>query len=158
MFKIQVIKPSNSIILNFRSYKNESNRYVLEISDQKDRKTCIKFDSFGAESKITSTLFSRWLNFHLQRELKILAGKGSSFEIAKKGGDNPWHFRENVVFFGLHDILHKSGDICRVTIDDSIGMRNVVAIVKALGYNVETQFDTSTGRMVEIKLTKEEFV
>lgn len=155
-FKIEVVKPNKGIVLNFRSFEAGRGKYMLEISDKHDRNTCISFSNVG--ENITSTLLSRWVNYYLANELKLLAGLGSSYEIMKKGMKNDWKFRNNVTYFGLHDLLHKSGDVHGVRIDDSIGMRNVVAILGGLGYTVETSYDKELKRMIEIKLIKESFL
>lgn len=149
-FKVEVIKPRKGITLKFRQKTLGHRFYALEIYDQDDRCTVMPFKNSG--SCITSTLLSRWANYHLYKELKSLAGLGSSVLYEGSG----WKFREEVKYFGLHDKVNKTGNVTQVSIDDSIGMKNVVAILNGLGYNVETEYDSEENRMVQIYLIKEQ--
>lgn len=155
MYKIEVIRPVKKVDLRFRTFKNASGRFMIEIYDDSDRKTAVSFDKVNTQTP--STLFSRWINYFLYKELLKLGGKGSSVEYRTgKPEDANWKFRDDVVLFGLHDVVGKNGKVRKVTIDDSIGMKSVVAILKELGYNVETEYDSKLNRMIKISLIKEQ--
>lgn len=155
MYKIEVRKPLKKIELRFRTFKNSNGRFMIEIYDNIDRKTAVSFDKVSTQTP--STLLSRWSNYFLYKELLCLSGKGSSVEY--QNGDssveNEWKFRDEVTLFGLHDMVNKKGVVKKVSIDDSIGMKNVVAILKSIGYTVETEYDSKTNRMLKISLIKE---
>lgn len=154
MYKIEVHKPSKKLELRFRTFKNSNGRFMIEIYDNLDRRTAVSFDKVSTQTP--STLLSRWSNYFLYKELLTLAGKGSSVEYqSSKGSENEWKFRNEVSLFGLHDTVNKKGVVKKVSIDDSIGMKNVVAILKAIGYTVETEYDSKTNRMLKISLIKE---
>ena len=153
ILNIQVIKPSNNIVLQFRNFKNESGRYMIEIYDQKCRRTVIHCDK--VKTLVPSTLLARWVNYHLHAEMLQLARKGSGVEFRKPNGNVVWQFRDKVKYFGLHDVIGEDRKLKKVLIEDSIGMKNVVAIINAIGYNVETEFDNESKRVVKIVLKKE---
>lgn len=156
--KIEVIrpkKPVESIELRFKVFKNERGRLIIQIYDEQDRATCATFESVS--NQVASTLLSKWVNFHLRHELLLLAGKGSSVEYMNyyAGQENTWKFREEVTYFGLHDLVNTKGVTKRVSIEDQIGMKNVVAILEALGYSVVSDYDEKLNRMISISLIKE---
>ena len=128
---------------------------MIEIFDNLDRRTAVSFDKVSTQTP--STLLSRWSNYFLYKELLSLAGKGSSVEYqnGNSSDENEWKFRDEVTLFGLHDTVNKKGVVKKVSIDDSIGMKNVVAILKSIGYTVETEYDSKTNRMLKISLIKE---
>lgn len=155
MYKTEVRKPANKTELRFRTFKNPNGRYMIEIFDNLDRRTAVSFDKVSTQTP--STLLSRWSNYFLYKELLSLAGKGSSVEYQKGNvsEENTWKFRDEVTLFGLHDTVNKKGVVKKVSIDDSIGMKNVVAILESIGYTVETEYDSKTNRMLKISLIKE---
>ena len=151
MYKIEVRKKQKKIELQFRSFKSDTGRYMLELFEiGGERNSKISFDT--VKTFTPSTLLSRWVSFHLYKELKALSGRGSSREI---DGEEGWEFKDNVSIFGLHEICKKSGKVKRVQIDDSIGMKKVVAILSEIGYNVLTEFDVESNRMLKVILIKE---
>ena len=154
MYKIEVIRPTNKWELRFRTFKNPVGRYMIEIYDNLDRRTTVSFDKVNTQT--SSTLLSRWVNYFLHKELLSLSGKGSSVEyVGKRNEVMKWEFRNDVKLFGLHDKVNKNGVVKKVTIDDSIGMKNVVAILNEIGYTVETEYDSKMNRMLKITLIKE---
>lgn len=155
MYKIEVRKPLKITELRFRTFKNSNGRFMIEIYDNLDRKTAVSFDKVSTQTP--STLLSRWSNYFLYKELLSLSGKGSSVEYqnGNSSDENEWKFRDEVALFGLHDTVNKKGVVKKVSIDDSIGMKNVVAILKSIGYTVETEYDSKTNRMLKISLIKE---
>ncbi|AHY26769.1 hypothetical protein vB_AbaM_Acibel004_154 [Acinetobacter phage vB_AbaM_Acibel004] len=155
MYKIEVRKPLKITELRFRTFKNSNGRFMIEIYDNLDRKTAVSFDKVSTQTP--STLLSRWSNYFLYKELLSLSGKGSSVEYQNGNSsvENEWKFRDEVTLFGLHDTVNKKGVVKKVSIDDSIGMKNVVAILKSIGYTVETEYDSKTNRMLKISLIKE---
>lgn len=155
MYKIEVRKQLKITELRFRTFKNSNGRFMIEIYDNLDRKTAVSFDKVSTQTP--STLLSRWSNYFLYKELLSLSGKGSSVEYQNwnSSDENEWKFRDEVTLFGLHDTVNKKGVVKKVSIDDSIGMKNVVAILKSIGYTVETEYDSKTNRMLKISLIKE---
>lgn len=153
-FKIQVKLKKEVIKLRFETFRNPRGRVHIQIYDDLDRTTKITFDK--VKTYIPSTLLSRWVNFHMKDKLLKLAGKGSSVEYISKNG-NVWRYRENVQYFGLHDIVKSNGQTVRVSIDDSIGMKKVVDIINAIGYDVIVDYDTVKNRMISIVLEEKSY-
>lgn len=152
-FKIQVklknkVEPKE-IKLNFFTTVNERGRVLLNISDGTERVSKISFDT--VRTFVPSTLLSRWVTFYMKRDLLKLAGKGSSVEYMSTNG-NTWHYRDNVQYFGLHDHISSKGKVLWVSIDDSIGMKKVIDIINAIGYDVLVDYDQDKGRMKSITL------
>lgn len=156
MTTIQVIRPKKKVELTFELTKNERNRDMLKLRDKEGRSTIICFDRIP--KFVPSTLLARWFTHHHANELLRLAGKGSSVEYInyKEGEENTWKWREDMQYYGLHEVVTPKGIVRAVKIEDSIGMKSVVEIIEALGYTVETFFDQKTKRMVQINLIKEE--
>lgn len=149
-FSIEVRPKKEKINLTFRTFKNLRGRYTISISDDKtSRRTDITFDKIN--TYVPSTLLSRWVNHFMRDKLLKLAGKGSSVEYIKKDG-NTWRYRDNVQYFGLHDIVKANGQTVRVLIEDSIGMKKVVDILNAVGYHATVEFETATNRVKSISL------
>lgn len=146
--RIEVIKPKK-FLTHVLEFDLQASKNKLTLSDGEGRDTTIRFRTIG--TLIPSTLFSRWLSYHKQKELLTLQGLGSSVQYGKED----WKFRDNPKIFGLHDTVNSKGEVISVRIDDSIGMKKVVAIANALGYTVHTEFDVDTYRMKKIVLEKE---
>lgn len=145
---IEVIKPKKFDVTEL-TFELDARRNKLTLTDKLGRNTVVTFKSLG--TFIPSTLLSRWVSFHLYKEMLQLKGLGSSVGYAS----GQWKFRENPKYFGLHDFVDEKGNVSSVKIDDSIGMKKVVDIINALGYTVDTEFDVDTNRMVKIFLVKE---
>lgn len=148
-FTIEV-KPKKDIIkFQFQTFKNKRGRFHILMKDQFDRSTELSFDK--NRRFVPSTLLSRWVSFFMKDKLMTLAGKGSSVEYVKKDG-NIWRYRDTVQYFGLHDIVRCNGDTLRVCIDDGIGMKKVVDIINAIGYDVNVEYDNELNRTISITL------
>ncbi|WP_378347363.1 hypothetical protein [Acinetobacter baumannii] len=154
-FKIQVKLKKDIIRFRFETLRTPRGRVHIQIVDEIDRSTKITFDK--VKTYIPSTLLSRWVNFHMKDKLLSLAGKGSSVEYVSKDGNNNWQYRDNVQYFGLHDIVKRDGKVVRVTIDDSIGMKKVIDIINAIGYDVLVDYDPVKGRMNSIVLEEKSY-
>jgi len=156
-FKIQVNvkKPKKEQIkFQFETFKNPRGRYHIRIYDELDRSTQLAFDKIKVF--VPSILLSRWVNFFMKDKLLTLAGKGSSVEYISKDGNN-WHYRDTVQYFGLHDIVKRNGQVVRVSIDDGIGMKKVVDIINAIGYDVLVDYDETNNRTNSIILEEKSY-
>lgn len=110
------------------------------------------------QSKIPSTLLSRWINANCSEKLLTLKDRCNTVERIKDGVNKGWWFtnKDNSIY-GLHK--HKvveAGNTFRVaTIDDGIGMQSLINILKELQIEVECVYNKGTQKMEKILITGE---
>lgn len=110
------------------------------------------------QSKIPSTLLSRWVNANCSEKLLTLKDVCNTVERIKDGVNKGWWFtnKDNSIY-GIHK--HKvveGGNTFRVlTIDDGIGMQSVLNILKELQIEVECVYNKETQKMEKILITGE---
>lgn len=110
------------------------------------------------QSKIPSTLLSRWVNANCSEKLLTLKDVCNTVEKVKDGVNKGWWFtQKDQTIYGLHK--HKvteAGNTFRVvTIDDGIGMQSVLNILKELQIEVECVYNKGTQKMEKILITGE---
>ena len=110
------------------------------------------------QSKIPSSLLSRWVNANCSEKLLTLKDRCNTVERVKDGVNKGWWFtqKDNSIY-GLHK--HKvaeNGNTFRiVTIDDGLGMQSVLNILKELQIEVECVYNKETQKMEKILITGE---
>lgn len=112
------------------------------------------------QSKIPSTLLSRWINANCSEKLLTLKGRCQSEEWIVNGVNKGWTFiKKDYMLYGLHKIsvVEHTVSGCDnhtvVQIDDSVGMQSVLKIATELNLEVFCNFDQKSGNMTSIKLT-----
>lgn len=154
-FTIQVIKPVTEIVLELSMHPTCKDMLVIE--DLKGRETLLNLAH--CRTFAPSTALSRWCNYYLKDELCKLKGKGSTItyrDYVTPQEEEDWKFRTNPQYFGLNEFYRKgSHKLIKASIDDSIGMRNVVAILVGIGYNVDIEYDSDKKLVKKIILSKE---
>lgn len=110
------------------------------------------------QSKIPSTLLSRWINANCSEKLLTLKDVCNTVEKIKDGVNKGWWFtqKDNSIY-GLHKHkVSEGGNTFRVlTIDDGIGMQSVLNILKELQIEVECVYNKETQKMEKILITGE---
>lgn len=110
------------------------------------------------QSKIPSTLLSRWINANCSEKLLTLKDRCNTVERVKDGVNKGWWFtNKEETIYGLHKHkVSESGNTFRiVTIDDGIGMQSVLNILKELQIDVECVYNKETQKMEKILITGE---
>ena len=110
------------------------------------------------QSKIPSTLLSRWINANCSEKLLTLKDRSNTVEKVKDGVNKGWWFtQKDQTIYGLHKYkVSESGNTFRVvTIEDGIGMQSVLNILKELQIEVECVYNKETQKMEKILITGE---
>ena len=112
------------------------------------------------QSKVPSTLLSRWINANCSEKLLTLRDVCQSEEWIVNGINKGWMFiKKDHMLYGLHKIsvVEHTVSGCDnhtvVQIDDSVGMQSVLKIATELNLEVFCSFDHKSGNMSSIKLT-----
>lgn len=110
------------------------------------------------QSKIPSTLLSRWINANCSEKLLTLKDVCSTVEKVKDGVNKGWWFtqKDNSIYGTHKHKVSEGGNTFRiVTIDDGIGMQSVLNILKELQIEVECVYNKETQKMEKILITGE---
>lgn len=111
------------------------------------------------QSKIPSTLLSRWINANCSEKMLTLKDRCSTVEKVKDGVNKGWWFTnlEDSVY-GLHKLIvtevvaGQDTNFTVVKVDDSIGMKSVEHILNLLGMSIKCEFLVGKDRMEKIHL------
>lgn len=110
------------------------------------------------QSKIPSSLLSRWINANCSEKLLTLKDRCNTVERIKDGVNKGWWFtqKDNSIY-GIHKYkVSEGGNTLRViTIEDGIGMQSVLNILKELQIEVECVYNKETQKMEKILITGE---
>ena len=110
------------------------------------------------QSKVPSTLLSRWINANCSEKLLTLKDSCNTVERIKDGVNKGWWFtqKDNSIY-GLHKHkVSEGGNTFRVvTIEDGIGMQSVLNVLKELQIEVECVYNKGTQKMEKILITGE---
>ena len=110
------------------------------------------------QSKIPSSLLSRWINANCSEKLLTLKDRSNTVEKVKDGVNKGWWFtnKDNSIY-GIHKHkVSEGGNTFRVvTIEDGIGMQSVLSILKELQIEVECVYNKETQKMEKILITGE---
>lgn len=111
------------------------------------------------QSKIPSSLLSRWINANCSEKLLTLKDRCNTVERVKDGVNKGWWFtNKDQTVYGIHKHkVSEAGNTFRVvTIDDGLGMQSVLNILKELQIEVECVYNKKTQKMEKILITGEE--
>lgn len=110
------------------------------------------------QSKIPSTLLSRWINANCSEKLLTLRDRCNTVERIKDGVNKGWWFtsKDNSIYGTHRHKVSEGGNTFRVvTIEDGIGMQSVLNILKELQIEVECVYNKETQKMEKILITGE---
>ena len=110
------------------------------------------------QSKIPSTLLSRWINANCSEKLLTLKDVCNTVERIKDGVNKGWWFtqKDNSIYGTHKHRVSEGGNTFRVvTIEDGIGMQSVLNILKELQIEVECVYNKETQKMEKILITGE---
>ena len=110
------------------------------------------------QSKIPSTLLSRWINANCSEKLLTLKDRSNTVERIKDGVNKGWWFtQKDQTIYGIHKHkVSENGNTFRVvTIEDGVGMQSVLNILKELQIEVECVYNKETQKMEKILITGE---
>ena len=110
------------------------------------------------QSKIPSTLLSRWINANCSEKLLTLKDRCNTVERIKDGVNKGWWFtqKDNSIYgLNKHKVSECGNTFRVVTIDDGIGMQSVLNILKELQIEVECVYNKETQKMEKILITGE---
>ena len=110
------------------------------------------------QSKVPSTLLSRWINANCSEKLLTLKDRCNTVERIKDGVNKGWWFtqKDNSIYGTHKHKVSECGNTFRVvTIEDGIGMQSVLNILKELQIEVECVYNKETQKMEKILITGE---
>ena len=110
------------------------------------------------QSKVPSTLLSRWINANCSEKLLTLKDRCNTVERVKDGINKGWWFtqKDNSIYGTHKHKVSEGGNTFRVvTIEDGIGMQSVLNILKELQIEVECVYNKETQKMEKILITGE---
>ena len=110
------------------------------------------------QSKVPSTLLSRWINANCSEKLLTLKDSCHTVERIKDGVNKGWWFtqKDNSIYGTHKHKVSEGGNTFRiVTIEDGIGMQSVLNILKELQIEVECVYNKETQKMEKILITGE---
>ena len=110
------------------------------------------------QSKIPSTLLSRWVTANCSEKLLTLKDVCNTVERIKDGVNKGWWFtqKDNSIYGTHKHRVSEGGNTFRVvTIEDGIGMQSVLNILKELQIEVECVYNKGTQKMEKILITGE---
>mgnify|MGYP003604888989 CR=1 FL=1 len=156
------VTPSKTTTLVFKKSHLRTQRKkipIVSMYDEEGMYLPVSLKLTQNQSKVPSTLLSRWINANCSEKLLTLKDRCNTVERIKDGVNKGWWFTnlEDSVY-GLHRIsikesLHdKTVEFCVVNIDDSIGMNSVKNILTNLGISLSCEFDTVSSKMTSITL------
>ena len=146
------------LVFEKKNIKGKQSKVIIRDVDNQYISASINL-CFGL-TRVPSTLLSRWVNINLADKLSTLVDRCNTVETIKLNGKGKglYHFtnKEDSIF-GLHKcrIQGVNEYFREVSIDDSIGMTNVVAILREIGYNTEVEYDSVKSTVVKISLFEE---
>ena len=131
---------------------------IVSMYDEEGMYLPVSLKLTQVQSKIPSTLLSRWINANCSEKLLTLKDRSSTVEKVKDGVNKGWWFtqKDNSIY-GLNKIkVAEGGNTFRVvTIEDGIGMQSVLNILKELQIEVECVYNKETQKMEKILITGE---
>ena len=131
---------------------------VVSMYDEEGVYLPVSLKLIQIQSKIPSTLLSRWINANCSEKLLTLKDVCSTVEKVKDGVNKGWWFtqKDNSIYGTHKHKVSEGGNTFRiVTIDDGIGMQSVLNILKELQIEVECVYNKETQKMEKILITGE---
>ena len=131
---------------------------IISMYDEEGMYLPVSLKLTQIQSKVPSTLLSRWINANCSEKLLTLKDSCNTVERIKDGVNKGWWFtqKDNSIY-GLHKHkVSEGGNTFRVvTIEDGIGMQSVLNILKELQIEVECVYNKETQKMEKILITGE---
>ena len=131
---------------------------IVSMYDEEGMYLPVSLKLTQVQSKIPSTLLSRWINANCSEKLLTLKDVCNTVEKVKDGVNKGWWFTNKYhTIYGLHKTkVSEDGNTFRiVTIDDGLGMQSVLNILKELQIEVECVYNKETQKMEKILITGE---
>ena len=128
---------------------------IVSMYDEEGMYLPVSLKLTQVQSKVPSTLLSRWINANCSEKLLTLKDRCNTVERIKDGVNKGWWFtNKDEAIYGLHKTkIREDGNTfhtCRI--DDSIGMQDVKNILNLLDIEIECEYDVSKQRMLKITL------
>ena len=152
---------TNSVTLLFKkSHLRTQHKKIPIVSmyDEEGMYLPVSLKLTQIQSKIPSTLLSRWINANCSEKLLTLKDRCNTVERIKDGVNKGWWFtqKDNSIYGTHKHKVSESGNTFRVvTIEDGIGMQSVLNILKELQIEVECVYNKETQKMEKILITGE---
>ena len=131
---------------------------IVSMYDEEGMYLPVSLKLTQVQSKVPSTLLSRWINANCSEKLLTLKDSCNTVERIKDGVNKGWWFtqKDNSIY-GIHKHkVSESGNTFRViTIDDGVGMQSVLSVLKELQIEVECVYNKGTQKMEKILITGE---
>lgn len=146
-----------SVTLKFKKTNLKTSRRkipIVSIYDEKNEHLSASLKLTQIQSRIPSTLLSRWINANFAEKLLELKDYCHTVEHVKNG-KGKWYFTNKPeAIYGLHKLkIKEDGHTYRVIkIDDGISMQAVKNILNTLDIEIECEYDVSKQRMLQITL------
>ena len=164
---IQIVRkkaPDKSITLLFKKQTLRSQHGgkipVVCIYDEKGEYLPVSVKLTQIQSKIPSTLLSRWVNANYSEKLLTLSSRANTVEKVKDGVNKGWYFtNKDHTIYGIHKhkVTEDGNTFRTITIEDGVGMMFVLSILKELNIGVECFYNQTTNKMEKIILTGDLF-
>ena len=131
---------------------------IISMYDEEGMYLPVSLKLTQIQSKIPSTLLSRWINANCSEKLLTLKDRSNTVERIKDGVNKGWWFtQKDQTIYGIHKHkVSENGNTFRVvTIEDGVGMQSVLNILKELQIEVECVYNKETQKMEKILITGE---
>ena len=131
---------------------------IVSMYDEEGMYVPVSLKLTQIQSKIPSSLLSRWINANCSEKLLTLKNVCSTVERIKDGVNKGWWFtqKDNSIYGTHKHKVSEGGNTFRiVTIDDGLGMQSVLNILKELQIEVECVYNKETQKMEKILITGE---
>ena len=131
---------------------------IVSMYDEEGMYLPVSLKLTQVQSKVPSTLLSRWINANCSEKLLTLKDSCNTVERIKDGVNKGWWFtQKDQTIYGIHKHkVSENGNTFRVvTIEDGIGMQSVLNILKELQIEVECVYNKETQKMEKILITGE---
>ena len=131
---------------------------IVSMYDEEGMYLPVSLKLTQVQSKIPSTLLSRWINANCSEKLLTLKDRCNTVERVKDGVNKGWWFtnKDNSIYGTHKHKVSEGGNTFRVvTIEDGIGMQSVLNILKELQIEVECVYNKETQKMEKILITGE---
>ena len=131
---------------------------IVSMYDEEGMYLPVSLKLTQVQSKVPSTLLSRWINANCSEKLLTLKDRCNTVEKVKDGVNKGWWFtqKDNSIYGTHKHKVSEGGNTFRVvTIEDGIGMQSVLNILKELQIEVECVYNKETQKMEKILITGE---
>lgn len=131
---------------------------IISMCDEEGMYLPVSLKLTQIQSRIPSTLLSRWINANCSEKLLTLSDRANTVEKVKDGVNKGWWFtqKDNSIYGTHKHRVSEGGNTFRVlTIDDGLGMQSVLNILKELQIEVECVYNKETQKMEKILITGE---